>query len=335
MRPITFVLPLILVAACKDDPKPSVSQTATESFTQVPATSADILWVVDNSISMQEEQFKVMDGASLFVDTFERVGVDFHLGVVTTDVTAAANQAGVLQGETPYLTDLDEDYVEQFQERVDVGIAGDDMESGLEAAVLALSEPNASGVNAGFLRDDARLSIIIVSDEEDCSDFGTLLSEDQNVNQGGDCYTNLDGLTPVADIVLALQALKPDPSQVQLSGIVGGDDRYCPTSQPGTRYIEASDSVGGIVGNICINDYQRIMGDLGLVAAGMKVEFELSQVPVLASIEAWTHPETGGDYEVLEDDENGWTYSDDPPTLTFHGDGVPDRGATLTVTYEY
>ena len=64
MRPIPFVLPLILVVACKDDPKPSVSQTATESFSQVPATSADILWVVDNSISMQEEQFKVMDGAS-------------------------------------------------------------------------------------------------------------------------------------------------------------------------------------------------------------------------------------------------------------------------------
>ncbi len=332
---MVICFPLLFVIACKDDPKATIAQTASESFTQVPATAADILWVVDNSISMTEEQFKVMDGAQAFVDTFEDVGVDFHLGVVTTDVTAAHAEGGVLQGDTPYLTDADEDYVEQFQDRVDVGISGDDMESGLEAAVLALTEPNVSGVNAGFLRDDARLSIIILSDEDDCSDFGTVLSENQDEDNGGDCYSRIAELTPVADIVHMLQALKPDASQIQLSGIVGQDDGICTTAQVGTRYIDAAASIGGITGNICAHDYARIMNDLGLVAAGMKVEFELTQEPVIATLEAWTHPETGGDYEVFEDETNGWTYTSDPPMLTFHGEGVPARGSTLTITYEY
>lgn len=335
MRPSLWMVPFLMLVGCKDDPKVNIAQTATETFTQVPATSADILWVVDNSISMQEEQFKVMDGAATFVETFQRVGVDFHLGVVSTDVTERSGMAGVLVGDTPYLSDADPDYVDQFKERVDLGITGDDMESGLEASVLTLSEPNASTVNAGFLRDDARLSIIILSDEEDCSDFGTVLSDNQDENNGQECYSRMDELTPVSDIVDMLRVLKPDASQIQLSAIVSTDDGFCPTAQVGSRYIEATEALGGITGNICINNYQRIMSDLGLVAAGMRVDFELTQEPIFASIQVWTHPADGGDYEVLEDDENGWTYSDDPPTLTLHGDGVPERGGSLTVTYDY
>jgi hypothetical protein len=335
VRLAVFLAP-VLLAACADKGASHITQTTTETFAQVPATSADILWVVDNSISMQEEQYKVMDGAAAFVDTFERVGVDFHLGVITTDVVPSHGQAGILQGTPPYLTDADPDYIEEFKNNVDVGIYGDDQESGLEAAMLALTEPNVSGVNAGFLREEARLSIIVLSDEEDCSDFGTLFTDDSSEEGGRACYEDVAELPAVADIVSDFQALKPDSSLIQLSGIVGpADDFICSTAAAGNRYLDAVERMNGISGNICLANYRRIMTDLGLVAAGMQVNFPLAYEPIPASIEASIHPVDGGDYEVAEDDENGWVYSSDPPELTFHGDGVPPRDSTLSISYEY
>jgi hypothetical protein len=60
--------------------------------------------------------------------------------------------------------------VADFQRNVYVGVCGSGREQGLEAARLALSEPLLSGANAGFLRSGARLVVILVSDDDDCSD---------------------------------------------------------------------------------------------------------------------------------------------------------------------
>ncbi|MCB9796382.1 MAG: lamin tail domain-containing protein, partial [Alphaproteobacteria bacterium] len=60
---------------------------------------------------------------------------------------------------------------EIFAELVAQGISGSGIEMGLEAARMALSEPLLSGLNAGFLRDEANLAFIIVSDEDDTSPY--------------------------------------------------------------------------------------------------------------------------------------------------------------------
>jgi hypothetical protein len=60
--------------------------------------------------------------------------------------------------------------VADFQRNVYVGVCGSGREQGLEAARRALSEPLLSGANAGFVRAGARLVLIFVSDDDDCSD---------------------------------------------------------------------------------------------------------------------------------------------------------------------
>ncbi len=59
---------------------------------------------------------------------------------------------------------------QDFTSNVFVGVCGSGKEQGLEAARLAVSEPLRSGANAGFLRPGARLAVIVVSDDDDCSD---------------------------------------------------------------------------------------------------------------------------------------------------------------------
>ena len=57
-----------------------------------------------------------------------------------------------------------------FKANVRVGVDGALKEQPFEAARLALSDRIADGANAGFLRDGARLALVFVSDEDDCSD---------------------------------------------------------------------------------------------------------------------------------------------------------------------
>lgn len=106
-------------------------------------------------------------------------------------------------------------------------------EQGLAAAWLAL---DATGENenqaATFLRPDAFLLIVVVSDEDDCSAKTAVKPEDYSrcpclADSAGTLPDGTQTSTPgplwrVADLVERMQALKPDPARVLFSPIVGG-----------------------------------------------------------------------------------------------------------------
>jgi hypothetical protein len=67
--------------------------------------------------------------------------------------------------------------VDDFEANVLVGVLGSDKEEPLRAAQLALTTRIADGTNAGFLRPGARLGIIILTDEDDCSEDVAVASQ--------------------------------------------------------------------------------------------------------------------------------------------------------------
>lgn len=328
------MLLLVGLLGCHRSDDLKFNQSVTEVFEQVPTNEVDILWVVDDSVSMVEEQQRVHDGAADFITNLDVSGMDFHLGVITTDVEAEG--ASVLQGEPPYLTNADADYTEAFQERVaGVGTEGDQMESGYEAAINALTSPKIDNENAGFLREDATLAIIVLSDENDCSDFGAF-EEDAT---GFNCDSPGAPLVPVADLLTMLRDAKgidSHSSLLSLSGIIGPPaEEGCANAIPGERYAEGISLVGGVDANICATDYGDIMNDLGLVAAGLKSTFTLANVASEPSIQVTVTPAEGASYEVSSDATNGWTYEASPTShLIFNGEGVPPRGSSFSVSYE-
>ncbi len=166
------------------------------------SVSTDILFIVDNSGSMSEEQAKVVAQLSAFLDSLANSPVqnDFQVGVVSTSVSMYANscaettltraeaEAGRLQlgkelsgevhadSQRKLLRFDDPDLLEQFGLLIGQGTAGLGQEMGFEAMRLALSEPLASVApeampsgNAGFLRAGSRLLVVVVTDEDDCS----------------------------------------------------------------------------------------------------------------------------------------------------------------------
>ncbi len=170
---VLIAVPLLgfLLAACPPDPQ-LIRRTQTDVFTQEIRKTVDILLVVDNSGSMIDEQIKLAANFDNFIEQFLEAEVDYQIGVVTTDMDDQA-QAGRLVGETKLITaDMDVDTArETFQENVKVCATGSGFERGFAAAEAALSAEflAVGGPNEGLMRDDAALSIVFVSDEDDDS----------------------------------------------------------------------------------------------------------------------------------------------------------------------
>ncbi len=324
MRTLLNLVPAILLAtACKPDQ--GITRVITSDvFLQEPTNEVDILWVVDNSNSMADEQEAIAQKFEAFINNIETANADFHIGVISTDLENP-DQNGKLQGDPLWLTNQD-DYVPLFQDHIQIGIEGSTKEKGIDAALAALTEPLVSGYNAGFRRPGATLSIIYLSDENDCTDRGGLAGYD-DVSA---CYDHSELLVDVKDLIRDYKTIPTQGERVVVSAIVGPEiDEGCHGSKPGFRYLSMAEAFGGIQGSICEADFSRIMSDLSLEVTGVQTSFQLANAAVEGTIEVVVN-----ETQVFEDEIDGWTYDPEYWIVYFHGDGVPARGSTITITYE-
>ncbi|MFT4625592.1 MAG: hypothetical protein ACI8PZ_004260 [Myxococcota bacterium] len=323
----TVALTLIGLIAGACAPETALrARTNTDTWLQAPNNEVDILWVVDDSCSMGEEQETLSVGFVSFVDEMEASGTDFHIGLITTSFDYNISERGVLVGEPQYLTSAD-DYVTLFAERALVGTDGSDKEKGLEAAAYAVSPIMTvpGGLNEGFVRKDAHLLVIIVSDEEDCSDQGALEGQPAD-----DCYEERDKLASVNGLVEdILDVKKGENNLVQIGAVVGLEGGGCDDAYPGRRYQEAAALTGGLIGDICSGDWSNMLTELGLNASGIQMSFQTEYLAKPETLDVKVDGES-----VKEDPGNGWTYDTSTWHLTFHGASVPGRGAEISALYE-
>jgi hypothetical protein len=280
---------------------------------------------------MQEEQEALANGFESFVGELELANNNFHIGVISTSQDTNDPERGYLLGDTPYLNS-DDDYVTEFKERVSLGVNGSDKEKGLQAAAYALSPEMLVMHNGSFLRPDANLLVVIVSDEEDCSDDGKMDGLDSAA-----CYDQPDLLTPVETLVARIFDSKYNGEFVQIAAIVGPFDGSCGEAFPGHRYVDAALLTGGLLSKICDPDWSTVMYDLGLNAVGILDTFKLTNLAEVTTLEVTVDPDGEGPSPaapVLADLETGWSYDWQYGTLKFNGPAVPPRGATIVVTYE-
>lgn len=97
-------------------------------------------------------------------------------------------------------------------------------EQQFKSALLALDKNGRNAEQAkDFLRDDAYLVVIFVSDEEDCSTIDGVRLPETNYDNCGLLKTSDEGgpLLPVAHVVNRLKAMKRDPGRVIVAAIAG------------------------------------------------------------------------------------------------------------------
>jgi hypothetical protein len=295
-----------------------------DSWFQAPNNKVDILWVVDNSCSMGEEQITLATGFTSFVRQMEDSNTDFQIGVISTSFEETDPDRGALIGDPPYLT-VDDDYEAEFIERAQLGIDGADKEKGLSAALFALGPAMTSsgGPNSGFVRSEAQLLVVFVTDEEDCSDGGALYGQPAE-----ECYRQEELLIPVNDFVQDFRDLKPKHDMVQAGAIVGVQNAACEDAFPGSRYIKTAALLGGLIGDICLDNWSTMLTDLGLNATGIRTSF---QTTYLAKPD--TLVVTVDEVEIPNDGVSGWTYDEATWFIEFAPSATPGRDAAIVAEY--
>jgi len=253
----------------------------------VPDRDLDLLFVIDNSPSMADKQVSLAENFRRIIDKLVQLDgglPNLHIGVVTSDMgtqgsgvatpgapigvlgnggCAGAGGDGALAHDGDpqlvrgFLVDVadpaspggrlrnyDGELVDEFARLAQVGAGGCGFEQHLAAMRRAVSNP----ANAGFLRPDANLAVVILADEDDCSaldpalfgpdsaalgplssfrcfEFGVACDPDAPRTPGDkrQCKprTTSTLVEPVAPFVDALLAVKSDPRKVMVAGIVG------------------------------------------------------------------------------------------------------------------
>ena len=328
------------LAACQQDVT-IVRPSITDVLFQDPPTEVDILLVVDNSCSMEDEQEKLSQGFEEFVRFFEVAEVDYHIGVTTTDMFNTGTGAeGRLARSASGVSIIDEDTDaadDIFAELVQVGTEGAGIEQGLLAGLSALRPPMSDGPNDGFLRDDALLTIIFVSDEEDFS-IGP-------VNSYINAFREVKGQRARdafnASALIGIDPETGDPASCGGAGQGVGAD-------PGFRYHDVAKQTGGVVGSICEDEFNDIVEEMGLTSSRLRDTFFMTRQADLETLEVRVHEpgtsEFDGDGTVvpsegIDDGRFAWAYEEVPEEDEFwirftDRAELPPLGSKVVIRYE-
>lgn len=289
-----------------------------DTITQVLHPEVDVMFVIDDSCSMSDEQVKLMISFPEFVKYFTNTNLDYHIGVITTDMVSW-EKSGKLQYSNqfnpPYKwIDTNTPNPEVvFSLNADVGIYGSYFEKGMEAIEASLTTEY-NDHNAGFFRDDAALHIIIISDEDDAS-----------ILHDAEFYNFLDTLKSREDTVFVhgIYGLLPAGCASDAGPISGHAD-------PGRRYDSLITVFKGEKHSICEEEWRTILDDIGLAASGLKTSFFLTAVPNPVTLEVWVEE---GDYMYFFEQGEDYAYDRIGNSISF-ATYQPPRGATVHLEYE-
>jgi hypothetical protein len=296
-----------------------MSGLQTDTFQQQVKPKADVLLIVDDSCSMTDKQMSLGTNFAAFLQYAQATGTDWQIGVTTTDAAPPICTFGICQGglvngkllgNPKVLSPATPNVATVFAQRVIVGTNGG-TETGLEAAVKALTPPLITADNAGFLRYDANLAVVVVSDAGD---------------QGGQPYSYY------------LNRLRNVKGYQRANMFTFNDiGPYLASPPSGCTYDDYTDSAtyhqlvadtSGVQAEICTTNWATKLQDLGKTAFGFRTTFYLSAEPDL----------TGGRMLDVKIDgapvPNGdFTYDAATQAVVFQPMTTPGPGKTLTVSY--
>lgn len=281
--------------------------THTDTFRTEESKRVDVLFVIDNSCSMWQEQKALTDNFGSFMQWATKLKADYQIGVITTDVDS--KEAGCLRGKNPIITPQTKDPIGTFWDNVIVGTGGSSNEKGLEAAYQAFSKKRMDECNKGFLRKDASLSLIWISDEGDQSE------------------------NPVYFYTDFFRDLKKPPFSVQGSAVVGSEKESCTSefgdAQKAPRYHQIVEELRGVIASICDSNWAETLSLLGYTNFGYSPEYPLTKKPVESTIVVRVNNRV-----IPRNKKTGWFYKEWNNSIRFTKDATPPIPATINVQYQ-
>lgn len=316
----------------------------TDYFDQQTDPTVDVLFVIDDSASMDPFQTEIANNFDAFFTTSNIDDSNYHIAVTTTLTTGepCINPTGVqscpahemcghytsCSGNDRFLSNTSTDPEGQFSCNVRVSNSGnvnpsrpgsDSAEGALQAARAFLSPPNIDdpAINGDFLREEAKLHVIMVSDEPDQSEGP--------IDLYVDFFKNIKGFRNESLIAVSAIAV-PDQGCGDLSG--------------NGRYEDVVAEMNGRFQEICDSDYTTMMANLGLDSIGLQVEYFLTRAANPDTLEVCVR--SGGPTDsncvsipqTSDGASDGYFYDSSANTIVFNPGSIPQRGSRIEVHYE-
>ncbi len=219
--------------------------THVEPRAQPPGPIVDVLLVVDRSVSMNVELGELDTFLPQWISTLKTTSTQFEIGVISAD---AGDGRGQLIG-SPVSSEA-VDPVRDLSEKLDLLATETDFDNtSFEAARLSMLH------HRGWLREDAALSIVFLSDRDDQS------------------------AEPVGFYAEALRTAKADVRQIVVNAIVLDGSSRCLDQPPADRYLEMIGSFNGTTSAICDVDAYQPLWWRPFSSFGLPHEFKLDRTP--------------------------------------------------------
>ncbi len=289
----------------------------------------DILFVFDDSGSMESHQVRLSKNVEVITNSISKNRVlDYHIGVISTtqgqyDYRANTNWGGRLvnsPGYPKYVERSTPDGIRLLRQYIQVGTIGSSTEKMFEPATDALGKL-ATTYNFGFLREDAYLVIIFMTD-----------SDDQSVSPSGGAYTGQEFFN------FTTKLKKGDKKKIIPYGIVipsnvnpgGGCAR---DSGAPIRLEDYINLLSGYVYDLCDPNFNSNLDFLGkdIVNRVSKV-MQLTRRPIPSTIKV-----RYGANEVPNDIDKGWSFDPEKNTIVFGDllmDSLSGTSDKLDISYD-
>ncbi len=280
-----------------------VQSRGTETWLQlkfnpiVSSTMADVLFVVDDSGSMNDFQESLSKNVESFLLALPQNFL--QVGVITTTVGTSGFPTNFKPGQfiNGIHKSADPQFLDKLKKSLLVGTTGDGTEQPFQSLAMALSEPLLSTVNAGFLRPNADLYIIFITDTQDQS------SIDTNV------------------LLAQIKALKPQQTVTTLAAMADPKSATCKGEtfelEKSTKIQDFVSLTGGSVFSICDDFAKSLVSAINVSVITentlVLVGTEALKTPVFSSILV----EVGGQSYSPGDVATSWTYSSKNKIITF------------------
>lgn len=287
----------------------------------------DILFVVDNSTSMREEQEKLGQRLNSFLGQLN--DVDWQIGITTTDVsdgpfgikgslipfldddnsTKVTQQKGSSfnsQGNKKILNKRSPNFAQSFLKTVvrketnNCTTCPSPDEQPLRASIMAVQKRLST--NLGFFRPGVDTAIVVLSDEDELSNTPAHATKPEEVINA---YKNEFGSAHHLSVFGII--IQPGDNKCY-------DDNWQGGGNFGTFVARLAQLTGGVTGSICDNNYGQSLRNIGKRVRELIQSISLINVPDPETVKITVTPSIEGLEWTI--DGNKIRFSKGPPTGT-------------------
>lgn len=305
---LSLLLPFLF--ACSEQNFQTISSSQQADALAIYNNKVDVLWVVDNSsTTMERHQNRIASFMGSFHRGLLNSGTDFHVAATTMDMSTNGEDGDLVESGLVVRQNTG-NAVTKLQSLIRQGGEGNNFEVGLAAMQRALEKAPGS-----FLRTDALLVIVFITDDQDVSVGPT---------------------SQYADYLNDLKGFNTSEKQNWIANFIGVtqlNDPRCRTfgmySGIGRRYIELANDSGGVVDTICYTDFSSYMDQITARLQSVLNEFILEDKPLLSTVRVIKNGA-----EVPQDEINGWVYKKETNTILLLGESRPTPKDKIEIKYE-